>query len=309
MRPSRIPSCRRTALSRGRVANHLYAVVATPPPRSPTAPTPRDPLIDALAHSRAQRLATEALPDVALLARSHSIAELEDQAAALETGLRRALPPDRSQELAVEEHIVTTAQTELAAANATRVELAALLENTGRVHRAQRAALAAQLNAAEQSADGWARTLAVHQPHLNADRADQDRRQEWIQDHAGDLEHHAALQHAITARRTALTAAAALRPPAWLTDTLGAYPDNRLERRIWKDAASDILTWRDRHHITNTDHPLGPQPTNPIQALGHRQLARRLDHTARRLNHHQGPEVGRQPGREHDQGPDMGLGL
>jgi len=298
------------ALSRGRVANHLYAVVPTPPTtRSPAVRTVRDPLVDALAHSRAQRLATESLPDVAALARSQTMAELEDQAAALEVGLRRGLPPDRSAELAADRYIVTTAHTELAAADATRAELTEKLENTGRVHRSERAALAAQLHAAEAAADGWARTLAVHQPHLRADEAIQARRQEWIQDHAGDLEHHAALQHAITARRAALTAAAALRPPAWLTDTLGAYPDNRPQRRIWKDAAGDVLTWRERHHITDTDHPLGPQPTNPIHQLQHRQLARRIHHAARRLNHHQALELGRQPRREHDQGPDMGLGL
>jgi conjugative relaxase-like TrwC/TraI family protein len=294
------------ALSRGRVANHLYAVI----PASPTRPSQgrsSDPLVEALARSRAQRLATEALPDVARLARDRTIAELEGEAAVLEAGLRHGLPGDRSVDVAPARYNVTNAQTQLTAANAARADLAARLEQIGPFHRAERAALTAQFQAADQAAAGWARTLAIHQPHLAEAEAHQARRQEWLQTHAGDLERHAALQQAVATRRDVLTAAAALEPPRWLVEALGAYPDNRADRRIWRDTAGDIAVWRERHGVTDQTHPLGPHPADPIQALAHRRLVHDLYAAARRLGHQPQRGPGQHLGVEQDRGFDLGL--
>ncbi len=296
------------ALSRGRVANHLYAVVPTPPARSPSrTATVSDPLVEALARSRAQHLATEALPDVRRLARDHTIAQLETEAAALEAALRRGVVGDRSADVAPARYHVDNARAQLAAAATARADLAARLERTGPFRRAERAALTAQLQAVDQSAAGWARTLAVHQPHLDEAEAHQARRQQWLETNAGDLERHAALRAAVATRRGDLTAAAALKPPGWLVEALGGYPEGRAERRIWRNTAGNILAWRERHGVTDTEHPLGPHPADPIQALQHRRLVHDLHDTVRRLGHQPNRRPGHELGIEADRGFDLGL--
>jgi hypothetical protein len=37
-----------------------------------------------------------------------------------------------------------------------------------------------------------------------------------------------------------------LRPPPWLADVLGPYPDARADRRTWRSAARDLLAAQDR---------------------------------------------------------------
>jgi hypothetical protein len=73
-----------------------------------------------------------------------------------------------------------------------------------------------------------------------------------------------------------------------LVDTLGPYPEGRPERRLWQETAGDIAAWRDGHGVTDQTNPLGPTP-DTIGRNQHRQLARRLDRTARRLGHHLAP--------------------
>ncbi|MDQ6614636.1 MAG: hypothetical protein M3083_07795 [Actinomycetota bacterium] len=151
--------------------------------------------------------------------------------------------------------------------------------------------MAAQLQAADRAAAGWARTLAVHQPHLVEAEAHQARRQQWLESHAGDLERHAALRAAAATRRANLTAAATLKPLGWLLEALGPYPDNRADRRIWREAAGDILAWRERHDVNDQGHPLGPNPADTLEALIYRQLTGRIRDDARRLGHTRAPNT------------------
>jgi len=294
------------ALSRGKVANHLYAVISVETPTNTPGRQP-DPLVEALGRSRAQHLAADHLGDVTRLARDHTINELEHEADTLGAALRHGLPADRSHELATSSYNAERSRTQLAAANQARAELADRLERTGKLHRGERAALQAQLQAADQTAAGWARALAIHQPDVDTHQAHQTRRQEWLAEHAGDLERHAALHQAITLRRTNLTAAATLNPPRWLTDTLGPYPASRADRRLWRDTAGDILTWREHNNITDPQRPLGPTPNDPAPRHDRQQLARHIHDTAQRLGHPTTPEQDRHLGIHHDR--DLGLGL
>jgi hypothetical protein len=211
--------------------------------------------------------------------------------------LRGELPPDRAELIAADRAWIEMAAAELEAASRWRREAQAELAATPRWRGTRRAANEAEVRAAVQAEDGWGRRLATRQAGLAQLEAAQDRRQRWVADHADDLERYARLQEAVTRRSAGLVRAAVLRPPAWLTETLGVYPADRAGRRVWREAAREILLYRDRYNERDPARVLGPEPADVAQRYEWRRVAQYIPDARRVLL---------QPDR--DRGWDLGLG-
>ena len=289
-----------TTLSRGRAGNDLYWVV---PDRLED--TPRDPLDSlrrALATSRAQQLATESLGSVRALAAGHSVADLRHQVLVLGMRLRHELPGDRTRLIAEARHWAEQAAVELDAATEWRQaadEHLAVVAATPLWRRPSRASAVAEQQAAVAAEDGWRHRLAERQAGVAELEAAQAHRQQWVAEHAADLQRYAELQEAVTRRSADLVRAAAVCPPGWLVDAIGPYPEDRPGRRVWRDAAREILIYRDRYHEQDPSRALGPEPepADVDRRYERRRVARQIPHARRAL------------GLEPDRALDLGLGL
>lgn len=298
-----------TTLSRGRVGNDLYWVV---PDRAEDVAAGRDPLDElrrGLSRSRGQRLATDSLGEVAALAGAHSVAELQHQILVLGMRLRGELPPDRAELIASDRVWVEMAAAELEAARRRRLAAEAGLAAEPRRRGSRRASKEAERRAAAQGEDGWERRLATRQAALAELEAGQDRRQRWVADHAADLGRYAQLQEAVTRRSADLVRAAVLRPPTWLTETLGVYPADRAGRRVWRETAREILVYRDRYNERDPARVLGPEPADVAQRYERRRVAQYIPRARRVLGLQAGRDpliLGQEPNR--DRGWELGFG-
>jgi hypothetical protein len=293
-----------TTLSRGRVGNDLYWVVPDRAEELGAGQDSLDGLRRALSKSRGQRLATESLAEVAALAGAHSVAELQHQARVLNAQLAGQLPPDRAELIAADRVWIDDAAVELDAAVRYRQEAGAELAATPRWRRAALVAGEAALRAAAEAEEGWRYRLSKRLAALAELEAGQARRERWVAEHTGDLERYAQLQEAVTRRSSSLVRAAVLRPPVWLTETLGAYPADRAGRRVWREGAREILVYRDRFNERDPARVLGPEPADGMQRRERNRVARFVLHARRVLGLRPDRDV---PGLEHDRGRGFGL--
>jgi hypothetical protein len=118
----------------------------------------------------------------------------------------------------------------------------------------------------------------------------------WATARATQIERYARLGEAVDRRREALVTAAEVDSPRWLTATLGAEPDGWYERLTWRHAVADVVTWRDRHGVTDPERMFGDERVEP-------GLANVVENAARRLQRPLTPELGQRLGL--DFGPDL----
>jgi hypothetical protein len=122
---------------------------------------------------------------------------------------------------------------------------------------------------------------------------------------AGDLHRYAQLQEAVTRRSSGLVRAA-VRPPAWLTEALGAYPADRAGRWVWRDAAREILVYRNRYHERDRARVLGPKPADARQRSERNRVAQVIPRSRRVLGLQSDHDL---PGLDHEPGWELGLDL
>ena len=244
-----------TTLSRGKTANDLYWVAPEPAEAVHARTDPHWELARALATSRTQVTATAMLGDVGVLAATHTLRDLELEHLMLGAELRREMPADVSSDLTAARRLVTDAQHHLVAGAAKHQHLGDRLAEVPAWRRAERATLRSQLQIAASDGSTWEQRL--DQAHRGVARleAAQSTRQEWIENNSPKLTRHAQVGAAITTRTNNLVTTATVRPPGWLTASIGPYPDTPNERRAWRHDARLILAVRDRtggHDPTQT---------------------------------------------------------
>ena len=82
----------------------------------------------------------------------------------------------------------------------------------------------------------------------------------WEAERRALRERAAELDAQLSSRRREHLRVALERPAPYLTEALGALPDQPRARRTWQQAATRIEAYRFDHAITDTRHALGPRP-------------------------------------------------
>jgi hypothetical protein len=84
----------------------------------------------------------------------------------------------------------------------------------------------------------------------------------WEAERRALRERAAELDAQLSSRRCEHLRVALERPAPYLTEALGALPDQPRARRTWQQAATRIEAYRFDHAITDTRHPLGSPPSD-----------------------------------------------
>jgi len=288
--------CGYTTMTRGREANHLYAVAPEPPERDEYAPAaerrpdPLDDLVAALERSEAHTLAHDipareelaACPTEALHAEADRL-RAELRAAPSATGERRLAAVAQQRE-EVDEMLAT--------ASARRAEL----EDTRRGWLRRPHPELPQARAAEQLAAASVRELREHEHALR--RAIGGGPAGWAREHADTVARYALVRDELQRRARTHARAVALDPPAYLLGALGARPDRPSRAAAWDRAALRIESFRAEHGVTHPELALGERPREFPARAAWEAARRELERTHRHL--------GRAVARQRDTGRGLG---
>ncbi len=108
----------------------------------------------------------------------------------------------------------------------------------------------------------------------------------WEAERRAFRERAAELNAQLSTRRREHLRVALERPATYLTETLGALPEQPRARRTWQQAATRIEAYRFDHAVTDDRHALGPPPSDR-PARAHWQRAHHdLQRAQRDLGHH-----------------------
>jgi len=291
-----------TTLSRGKTANDLYWVAPEPAEAVHARTDPHWELSRALATSRTQTTATAMLGDVGTLAATRTLRDLEIEHLMLGAELRREMPADVSSDLAAARRLITDTQHHLVAAAAVHQRLGDRLAETPPWRRAERATLRSQLQVADSDGSGWEQRLDQAHRDLARLQDAQTARQTWIDNNSAKLTRHAQLGAAITARTNNLVTTASVRPPDWLTTSIGPYPDTPNGRRTWRHDARIILAVRDRTGGHDPSQTLRSEIKPGLTVPG----ARRVSPVAHDTGYRQRVDAIETVSRAPDRGPDLG---
>jgi len=274
-------------LSRARHETTLYPVVGPEPHPASELDLPEvdagdgyRQLAQALARAGDQTLAidTPSTPDL----RQLSTAELRAERDRLRQRLDQA-PRDRARELVQ--------------ASARRVEADQVLEqltaNNGQERRG-RGMLRLPWRAGPAGADLGTMAVARQQADQAHDiegklRHHQQRRAGWLEANAHLGPTYRQVVRELAWQRRATGLAAEHHQPAYLRDELGPVPESTRGRRVWRQAAAAIETYRRTYHLTDPDRALGPAPREPVQraAWQHARTVAQRTQDRQRTSHRQ----------------------
>jgi hypothetical protein len=116
-------------------------------------------------------------------------------------------------------------------------------------------------------------------------------RAQWEAEHRALRERAAELNAQLSTRRREQLRVALERPAAYLTEALGALPDQPRARRTWQQAATRIEAYRFDHTVTDAHHALGPPPNDKHE----RAQWQRAHHDLQRAQR----DLGRRNDRQH----------
>jgi conjugative relaxase-like TrwC/TraI family protein len=119
-------------------------------------------------------------------------------------------------------------------------------------------------------------------------------RAQWDAEHCGLRERAAELDAQLSRRRREHLRVAQERPAPYLTETLGALPDQPRARRTWQQAATRIEAYRFDHAITDTRRALGSSPSDKRE----RAHWQRAHHDLQRAQRDLGQRIDRQRSHE-----------
>ena len=134
---------------------------------------------------------------------------------------------------------------------------------------------------------------AVAERERNLARSLPDRT-EWEAERRVVRERAAELDAQLSSRRRDHLREVLERPAPYLTQALGAIPDNPRARRTWQQAVTRIEGHRFDHAVTDTGHALGPRPADTRE----RALWQRAQHDLQRAQRDLGRRIDRQHSRE-----------
>ena len=97
----------------------------------------------------------------------------------------------------------------------------------------------------------------------------------WLAAHESEMRRAAELEAVIATRMNELAHRALTRPPQYLVARLGPPPSDDRPRQAWAQAAATVEAYRERNHITDTEHPLGPAIPGDFTAARDRYQANR----------------------------------
>ena len=110
-------------------------------------------------------------------------------------------------------------------------------------------------------------------------------RVEWDAERRVLRERAAELHTQLSSRRREHLRLVLERPAPYLTEALGALPDQPRARRTWQQAATRIEAYRFDHAITDTDHALGSPPTDRHERMRWQRADHDLQRAQRDLGH------------------------
>ena len=129
--------------------------------------------------------------------------------------------------------------------------------------------------AEDQAAAASERSLADTVP----DRAEWEAERRILRERAAELEAQ------LSSRRREHLRVALGRPAAYLTEALGARPDQPRARRTWQQAAARIEAYRFDHAVTDAREPIGSPPSDKPARARWQRAHHDLQHAQRRLGH------------------------
>ena len=132
-------------------------------------------------------------------------------------------------------------------------------------------------------ADGEIAAAAERERNLTSSLPD---RTEWEAEHRALRERAAELNAQLSTRRREHLRVALERPATYLTETLGALPEQPRARRAWQQAAARIEAYRFDHTVTDDRHALGSPPTDTRERVGWQRAHHDLQRAQRDLGHH-----------------------
>lgn len=258
------------ALSRGRKENRVYLVGREPREEAHTPetgpPEPLDALSRALTVRHAQQLALDTGIDRNAI--RYEVRSLMRERDRLQDIALRC-PRARAYEI---ESLSTQRGRSSDHLEQAKRELTALDERRGFRGRADRHArrlvLTNQVDVLTGSIqsldDAFERARDGHDEHLG-----------YVVEHRDDLRRLPAIQVTIETRIAQLVGADVAKPPPYLR-ALGPTPDDPTRLEDWRRAAEFVERYRVDHQITDTRHPLGPEPTGAEATFWHMDT-RQLD--------------------------------
>jgi chromosome segregation ATPase len=112
------------------------------------------------------------------------------------------------------------------------------------------------------------------------DRAAWDAERRALRERAAEIDTH------LSSRRREHLRLVPERPARYLTEALGALPEQPRDRRTWQQAAKRIEAYRFDHAITDTRHALGSPPSDHPERAQWQRAHHDLQRAQRDLGHH-----------------------
>ena len=278
------------AMSRGRVANHLYVVAPRSVDRDEYAPAGErrqglEALPAAMGRSRAQAMASDAATHHALAALS--TAELARQ--------RDQLQSSHSERTRIERELeAVVAQRRQAESMSASKSEAERTRGFGR-KRADAEPTAQERAVAAQAADRT-QALAQREAQLRARLAQEPAR---APEGRARL---SAIGAELESRQGSAARTVAVQPPAYLLAELGPVPERLSQRRAWHRAARRIEMYRQDFDVNDPETALGAQPRELRQRDAWRIARRDVDAVREELQHNHDAERARSRGPERELG-------
>jgi conjugative relaxase-like TrwC/TraI family protein len=255
-------------LSRAKQATTIYTQVGPEPAVSEVDDLPERELPDgyqqlaqAIGRDGSQQLALDTTARLDL--RRLPARELRAERDRLVRLLAQA-PKDQTRRLAHATRRRQDADRDLATATARREAAAARVAELGRLgglgHRRELAQARQQHRLAE-TAEQLARRQAdrAGTAELAARRAPQQRAG-WLEAHPDVAQLWRQVTRELAWQQRARQVAAEAQRPAWQERTLGPLPGSVGGRRAWRQAAAQLIAYRDRYGIRDPEQALGPEP-------------------------------------------------
>ena len=95
-------------------------------------------------------------------------------------------------------------------------------------------------------------------------RRQQHQRAGFLERHQPAGDRYRAVVAELGWRSRATSRALELDPPTWLTGLLGQAPEAGRGRRVWRQTAARLHSYRDSYQLTDPERPLGGEPTGDL---------------------------------------------
>jgi conjugative relaxase-like TrwC/TraI family protein len=135
------------------------------------------------------------------------------------------------------------------------------LGHLGGLGRRRQLVAARQQHRLAETAEQLARHRAARAAETELSlRRNQQQRLGWLEAHPNVVKEWRENARELAWRKRAAAVAVELERPTWLERTLGPMPDTVPARRVWRQTAAQLVAYRDRYGITDSEQFIGRQP-------------------------------------------------